>query len=274
MIFSGAFAISATTLVRLSSQEIHPFEIAFFRTFLIIPLFFPFFLKNGVKDLKTKQPKLTILRSCLGSFAMLLFFYGISLTELAKTQALSFTIPIFATLLAIFILGERVGIRRWTALLVGFFGALIVLRPDIEVSIGPILILFSCFFWSLSILIAKKLTKTDTNFSITLWQAIGVMPAAFFASLLVWKWPNFEQFSILLLIALFGTLAQFTFNYAIKRGDVSFILPMDYLKLIWATLLGFFIFGEIPNYNVWIGGTLIIMATIYISLREIKILKN
>ena len=154
-IFSGFCASMAAALVRLTSQDMHPFQIAFFRSFLVIPMVVPIIYKNSFSIIKTTKPVFTLFRSLSGSGAMLLFFYGISLTELSKAQSLAFTIPIFATLLAIIAFKEVVGIRRWGAMGFGFFGVLIVLRPDLEISIGPVCVLIACVLWSISLLIAK-----------------------------------------------------------------------------------------------------------------------
>ena len=274
MILAGFCAASMTAFVRLSSQELHTSEIAFFRNLLVLPIFLPILLNNDKSIFRTANIQLNIVRAFVGSGAMLLFFYGVSLTELAKVQALSFTIPIFATLLAIFFFNEKVRVRRWTAMLIGFAGAIIVLRPDITISLGPFAVLIACFLWSMSILIAKNLTKTDTNTSIIFWQAIGIIPASFIFSIPVWKWPNIYQFLLLAIIAILGTLAQLFLNSALRRGKISFILPLDYLKLIWAVILGYLIFDEIPYQSIWFGGTLIICATTYIGIRESLISKN
>ena len=273
MIISGISISLMTALVRYTSAEMHPFEIAFFRSFLVLPLLTPIILKNGFKVFKTLNPKFQIIRAFAGSAAILCFFYGLSITELAKTQALGLTVPVFSTLLAIFFLGEIVGIRRWAAMSMGFIGAIIIIRPDISVGIGPIVILCACFFWSSSVLIAKILTRSDSNLTITLWSAIGIIPATFVLSLGVWKWPSIEQILILFIITIFGTIAQYSLVAALKRGNVSFILPLDYLKLLWAVMLGFYFFGEIPSNSIWIGGMLIIFSTTYITSRETKIEK-
>ena len=118
-------------------------------------------------SLKSNNVKLQSYRAVIGSIAMLCMFYGLSITELAKATALMFTVPIFATILAIIFLKEIVGIRRWLAMCVGFIGALIVLRPDVELGFGPLLILCASLMWSSSMLMAKKLTQTDTTVSIT-----------------------------------------------------------------------------------------------------------
>ena len=199
---------------------------------------------------------------------MLFFFYGISLTELSKAQSLAFTIPIFATLLAILTLKEVVGLRRWGAMFFGFVGVIIVLRPDLNVSIGPVCVLAACVLWSISLLLAKKLTETDGNISITFWQSAGVIPITFIASIFVWDGINGKQLFLVSLITIVATIAQFSLNYALKRGEISFLLPLDYLRLIWAVWLGYIMFSEIPLNNIWIGGTIIVASTTYIGIRE------
>ncbi len=274
MIFSGVCASLTAAFVRLASQEMHPFQIAFFRTVLVVPLIAPIIIKNNLSVIRTNYPFLTFIRGIVGRGAMLFFFYGISLTELSKAQALAFTIPIFATLLAIIFFNELVGFRRWSAMIIGFIGALIVLRPDLNISIGPVFVIIACILWSISVLLAKKLTETDTNLSITFWQSVGIIPLSFLASIFVWQWINLYQFLLLLLITLVGTLAQLSLNSALKRGKISFVLPLDYLRLIWAVTLGYIMFGEIPLQTVWVGGTIIVVATTYIGIRENYILNK
>ena len=268
MIVSGFCASLAAALVRLASQDLHPFQIAFFRSVLIIPLLSPLIFKFKIDIIKTERSLLTFYRCISGSGAMLFFFYGISLTELSKAQSLAFTIPIFATLLAILTLKEVVGLRRWGAMFFGFVGVIIVLRPDLNVSIGPVCVLAACVLWSISLLLAKKLTETDGNISITFWQSAGVIPITFAAAIFVWDGINGKQLFLVSLITIVATIAQFSLNYALKRGEISFLLPLDYLRLIWAVWLGYIMFSEIPLNNIWIGGTIIVASTTYIGIRE------
>ena len=146
---------------------------------------------------------------------------------------------IFATLLAILTLKEVVGLRRWGAMFFGFVGVIIVLRPDLNVSTGPVCVLAACVLWSISLLLAKKLTETDGNISITFWQSAGVIPLSLIAALFVWEWINIQQFALLCLITFVSTLAQLSLNFALKRGEISFLLPLDYLRLLWAVWLGY-----------------------------------
>jgi len=199
---------------------------------------------------------------------MLCMFYGLSITELAKATALMFTVPIFATILAILFLKEIVGIRRWMAMLVGFSGALIVLRPDIELGFGPLLILCASLMWSSSMLMAKTLTKTDTISSITFWQAAGLIPATFILAIQVWEWPNLSQLFMFLMIAIAGTLVHWFLNEALKRAEISALLPLDYLRLIWSVSMGFIFFNELPQAGLWFGAALILGASTYIGIRQ------
>lgn len=270
MVLSGIFATSMHCLIRFATEENHPFEVAFFRTIFVLLIFLPFVVKNGFKTLKPKNVKLQSYRAIIGSVAMLCMFYGLSITELAKATALMFTVPIFATILAIIFLKEVVGIRRWSAMLIGFFGALIVLRPDIELGFGPFLILCGSLMWSSSVLMAKKLTQTDSTLSITFWQAAGLIPATFILATQVWQWPNLDQLIMFLLIAIAGTLTHWFLNEALKRAEISALLPLDYLRLIWSVSLGLIFFNEIPPAGLWFGAALILGASTYIGVRQAK----
>ena len=270
MVLSGIFATSMHCLIRFATEENHPFEVAFFRTIFVLLIFLPFVVKNGFKTLKPNNIKLQSYRAIIGSVAMLCMFYGLSITELAKATALMFTVPIFATILAIIFLKEVVGIRRWSAMFVGFFGALIVLRPDIELGFGPLLILCGSLMWSSSVLMAKKLTQTDSTLSITFWQAAGLIPATFILATQVWQWPNLDQLIMFLLIAIAGTLTHWFLNEALKRAEISALLPLDYLRLIWSVSLGLIFFNEIPPAGLWFGAALILGASTYIGVRQAK----
>ena len=270
MILSGICATSMHCLIRFATEDNHPFEVAFFRTIFVLLIFLPFVVKNGFKSLKPNNIKLQSYRAVIGSIAMLCMFYGLSITELAKATALMFTVPIFATILAIIFLKEVVGIRRWSAMFVGFFGALIVLRPDIDLGFGPLLILCGSLMWSSSVLLAKKLTQTDSTLSITFWQAAGLIPATFLLATQVWQWPNLNQLLMFLLIAIAGTLTHWFLNEALKRAEISALLPLDYLRLIWSVSLGFIFFDEIPTAGLWLGAGLILGASTYIGVRQAK----
>jgi drug/metabolite transporter (DMT)-like permease len=268
MIFSGFFATTMHCLIRFATEDHHPFEVAFFRTVFVLIIFLPLVARNGISSLKSNNIKLQTFRAIVGSVAMLCMFYGLSITELAKATALMFTVPIFATILAILFLKEIVGIRRWLAMIVGFTGAVIVLRPDVELGFGPLLILCASLMWSSSMLMAKTLTKTDSISSITFWQAAGLIPATFILAVPVWQWPNLSQLFMFLMIAIAGTLVHWFLNEALKRAEISALLPLDYLRLIWSVSMGFIFFNELPHAGLWFGAALILGASTYIGIRQ------
>ena len=165
-------------------------------------------------------------------------------------------------------LKEKLKKHRLIALLLGFFGAMIVLRPDISFNVGGIFILTSSLIWSVSLIFIKKLTETDSSVTISLYAGIGMIPATFIAAYPYLEMPNLYQFSIIFFIAITGTIAQTLLNSAFKRGEVAILLPLDYLRLIWSVLIGYTIFFESTPYTLWIGGCFLVGASSYIAWKE------
>lgn len=273
MIISGLFFVLMHSAVKYLSKEVHIFEIAFFRCALVIFVLAPVIIQQGKTIFKTKQPKMQFLRIITNSVAMLCFFYGISTTPLAQLTTLGFTVPIFATILAVIFMKEKIRLRRTTALIIGFIGTIVVMRPDISIELGALLIIFSSFLWSICLIFIKKLTQTDSAVTISLYFGIGMIPATFILAFPVMEAIDMRQFTILVFIAITGTLAQTIMNTALKKGELALLLPFDFLRLIWSVLIGYVLFAEEPTFTLWIGGFLIIGSTTYIAWREAK-LKN
>ena len=274
MVISGLFFVLMHSAVKYLSKEVHIFEIAFFRCALVIFVLAPIILQQGKSVFVTRQPKIQFLRITTNSVAMLCFFYGISSTPLAQLTTLGFTVPIFATILAVVFMKERIKLRRTGALIVGFIGTLVVMRPDISIELGSVLIIFSSFLWSVCLIYIKKLTETDSAITISLYFGIGMIPATFVMAFPVFEIIDLRQFMILIFIAITGTLAQTTMNLAFEKGELALLLPFDFLRLIWSVLIGYAIFAEEPEVTLWIGGSLIIGSTSYIAWREGKLNKK
>ena len=270
MIISGFSFVVMHSSAKYLSNELHIFEITFLRCSLVIFVLAPLIFKEGIKTFITKQPKFQFYRILTNSIAMLCFFYGLTLTTLSQVTALNLTVPIFATFLAIIFLKEKVRIRRVVALCIGFIGTIIVLRPDISVNLGSLLILTSAFIWSISLIFIKKLTKTDSAVTISLYAGVGMVPPTFIAAWPYLTMPTFNQFCIILFIAITGTIAQTLLNSAFKRGELVVLLPLDFLKLIWSVLIGYTLFFETTPYTLWLGGFLIVSSSAYIAWRERK----
>ena len=270
MLIGGIAIALMQAAVKLLSYNLHPFIITLYRAALVFIVLLPILLWRGFETVKTSSVKLQVARGAVGGIGMLCVFTGLSLVPLAEATALLFSVPIFATLLAVGFLTEKVGIRRWSAILVGFGGIIIITRPDTSMNVGYLYLICAAISWSISILIAKKLTEKDTILSITFWQAMGCVPLAFAASLFVWELPTLEQLMFLLGIACLGTIGHALLYASLKVGKVSVILPLDYIRIIWSALLGFLLFNHLPTAQMYLGSLAIICATAFISYRELK----
>jgi len=271
MLLSTAFFAFMHGSIRHVSQGLglHPFEIAFFRNLVALLLLSSLILRHGLAPFHTNRPWLHITRGVINAAAMLTFFYAISITPLADVAALSFTAPLFATVLAAVVLGEVVRIRRWTAVVVGFIGTLIVLRPgEAALSTGALLIIISSAMWAAALIIIKVLSRTDSSIAITAYMAIVLTPLTLIPAVFVWQWPTLEQLVWLIGIGAAGTVAQVSMAQAMKEADASALFPFDFTRLIWGALIGYIAFNEIPGLATFAGGTLIFASTVYIAWRE------
>ena len=270
MILSGVCFVAMHSAAKYLADEVHIFEIVFLRCALVVVILSPFLFKEGKKSLFTKQPKNQLYRIVTNSVAILLFFYGLSISPLSLATVLNFTAPIFTVIFAVIFLREKLTTHRLISLLLGFIGVMCVLRPDLSLNLGGLLVLLSSLVWASSLIFIKKLTKTDSAVTISLYAGVGMMPATFAAAYPYLEEINFVQFLFILFIAVSGTTAQTLLNSALKRGDLSFLLPLDFLRLIWSVLLGIALFGESTSVFLWLGGLFILGATTLIVTSERK----
>lgn len=277
MALSTVAFVAMHAAVRHVSKELHPLEIAFFRQFFGIVALAPIFIRYGLAPLRTKRLPLHTARAAVNVIAMFAFYYGLSTTPLAQVSALAFSSPIFATILAILFLGEKVRLRRWMAIMVGFAGVFVAFLPDIRatgtVGLGSLSVLLSSATWAVALIMIKMLGRTDSSITITAMMVLLMTPMSFFPALAVWEWPTMEALGWLLLIGVAGTLGQLMVTQALKEGDTNVVMPIDFLKLIWASALGFLWFGEIPGLSTWAGGAMIFASTTYIAWREHQLRK-
>lgn len=274
MILSSASFAAAHAGVRELSAEIHPFEIAFLRNVFGILLMVPWLVRNNFAAFRTGRLKLHALRGTLNSGFMLGFFFALSLIPIAEATALNFTAPLFGTLLAILILKEQVGWRRWAALFIGFASTLVILRPDVEaVGIGAFIVLFASLSWAGSTIALKKLSATESSLTSTAYLIIFLLPITFVAALPHLKMPNLEQFFWLIEVAAMSTIAQMLLSESLKQAKATVVMPFDFSRLIWAAVFGFILFDEVPDIWLWVGGAMIFTATFYITNREARLKK-
>ena len=260
------------SLVKALAAEMSILEIVFFRTATAVLFFLPWMLRSGLAIFRTERIGLHILRATFQTFSAFGFFLGLAIVPLATVTALHFTTPIFAVLIGILILGERVSVRRWSAILAGFVGTMLILRPGVStVGYGELLVLASAVAWACAIIVIKVLSRTDTSVTITAYMYVLMTPATLIAASFDWTWPTLEQYGWLVAIGLTGALGHVLTAEALKRGDTHVITPFDFFRLIWATLIGILLFGESVDNLVWIGGTIVIASVSYIEWRERQI---
>ena len=269
MVISTIALVSMNTLARHMSDEFHPFQIAFFRSFFGFLFFMPWFIRYGFEPLRTKMLGWHAARGVANGVCTLMYFMGLSLIPLAKVMALSFSSPLFATIIAFITLGEVIRTRRITALIIGLAGTMIILRPGfVELDLGSILILGACAAWAGCLVIIKVLARTESSVTITLYSTIFLMPVSLTAAIPYWQWPNVDQLLLLAVMGIAGSIGQTALAQSFREADMTAVMPLEFLRLVWAALFGYFFFAEVPDVWVWTGGSVIFAASFYIAIRE------
>ena len=268
------FALSHV-LIRHISSEISPIQTAFFHNLFGLLLLSPWILKSGLGQMRTSHFPTHLLRAILNVSAMLCFFLALSLIPLAKVTALFFTSPIFAVILSIIILGERARLRRWSAVICGFIGVLIILQPGMQtIDLGSILVLASALLWASAVIVIKILGRTDTAMTSTGYMSFLMMILAIPPALFVWKTPPLHIWPYLVLIACLGTLSMLAITQALREADASALMPYDFLKLVWISILAYVLFDQGLDIFIWIGGAIVFASTFYLAYRESVLAKQ
>lgn len=272
MVIATMCFVAMQSLIRKLGGELPPVEVAFFRNLFGFLAIAPIFLRHGLAPLRTNILPTHALRGVLQGISMMAFFTGITMAPFAEATSISFSGPLFATVLAVLVLGERIRLRRMLALGAGFLGVLIVLRPGFtEVGLGQGLLLGASLGWGSAIVVIKSMSKTESAVTQTVYMGIFMTPITLLPAIYVWVTPNLEQLAWLAVVGCFGTLGHFCFASAFKRADSTALLPLDFLRLFWASAVGFLMFSEVPDLWAWIGGGVIFCSATYIAFREAQL---
>lgn len=268
---AAAIAFSAMVgLIRIATESIHPFEVAFLRNLFALAFMMPWILRTRFRVLSTKRLKLHTLRALTGLVAMLTWFSALATLPLAEAVSLSFTAPLFATIGAAVFLHEIVRKRRWSATIVGFIGVLVILRPGLDtVPPAAVLVLISALFGAISALMIKVLSRTQSAGEIVAFLAIFLTPLSFVAALPYWTWPSLSVVGVMVVAAGCGTIGHLAFARAMRAADASAVIPYDYLRLPLVAIVGYLFFGEAMDLLSWLGALIIIGSSIYIAHREV-----
>jgi drug/metabolite transporter (DMT)-like permease len=275
IITSVFFGTVMLSFLKIAQEDVNVYVAGFFRFFLGLMIILPYIIKNKDAVLKTTHLKQHFLRAILGLPAMLLYFSALVLLPIEKLTAISFVVPLIVTILAVFFLGEKIYIYRTLALILGFSGMLVIIRPGfVDISIGVYMVLFSALLWSINIIITKKISKDDSAITILAYQSIFMSLLSFFIVIFFWEMPSLKTFIYLILAAMCGTVLHLALNHAFKLVDVSMTQPYSFLNLVFASIIGYFVFDEIPDLYTWIGALIIFTGVLIISYREMKLDKE
>jgi drug/metabolite transporter (DMT)-like permease len=271
MLFGSACVALQLSAIRILSADLHAFEIVLFRNLVGILVIPPFMGRLGWYTLRTKRAGWIGLSSIALLASMLCFFVAVAEMPLAELTALAFTKPLFATAGAALILGEVVRLRRWTAVLVGFAGVLIVVRPGAE-AVSPYagLMLLSALFAAAVTLIVKRLTATESPSTIVLYQSLFMTALSVPLALAYWRTPTLVELPLLLIVGLLGTVSWLCMARAFALADTSIVVPFEFARLPLVAVVAYVLFAEVPTIWTWLGGAVIFGSTAYITHREVR----
>jgi drug/metabolite transporter (DMT)-like permease len=269
-----ASCIAATCMmlgVRGASSTLHPLQIVFCRFVVGFILVLPFLLSRGSEVMATQRMPLLVLRGMLGFVAVSLGFYCVSVLPLVTATVLFFTAPLFVTLLAIPLIGERADWRRIAATLCGFLGTAVVLGFDPQ-GFHPVMLIAvgSAVIFAFSLIVGKMLAATERPMTIMFYFAIVTMLASAAPAALVWQAPNVGEITLLVLVGVFAAARVYFDIRGYAAGEAGFVAPFGYFRIILVGAAGFVLFAEIPTSNALVGATLIIVSTLYIAEREAR----
>ena len=274
-IASTLTAALMASCVKFVSNDLNPFIICFYRCLLGLIFLLPFVARNKFQALKSNNIKLQFIRSMINIVSMICWFSALGMMQLEKATALGFTTPLFTTILAVFFLGEIIRLHRTAALILGFIGILVIIRPGyIPFEYGALLMLIASLSFSFVLILVKRLSSIDTNLTIIFYHLLFMTPVFFIMSLFFWESITFNQLLIFSMMGIAGLLSHWCMTQSLKMSDTTFVMPLQFTKLIWVSLIGFFIFSEMPDFWTWIGGVIIFVSVIYITYRESFIKKD
>ncbi len=255
--------------VRLIGPEYHALEAVFFRNVIATALIMPFVLgSGGLGTLKTSRPFGHGFRAIAGMVGNLCFFSAFQLIPLADGQAIAMSVPIFATMLAIPLLGEKVGWHRWLAILVGFVGVLIAMNPSGTVGAGTLFALAGTLCWAFTIIFVRMLSTTEKPYTIVFYYMVtGSVVATLFMPW-VWVTPTPQVLLLYLGAGLVGGFAQIAMTLALKLAPASVVSPFEYTSIAWAVLFDLAIWGAAPAWTTLAGAAVVVATGLYIFRRE------
>jgi len=263
-----AFGLMAVA-IRYATRYVPTQEVAFFRNAFGLLALLPMLLRPGRAPLKTQQLPRYFVRSAIGLGSMLCAFWALGHLPLAQAVSLSYSTPLFVTIAAVLWLGETVRVRRWAAVVVGFIGVLVIVRPGTAgFTAGSLVAVGAAVLSSLVAIQIKQLTRIDSADTVVLYTYVFWVPLSLVPALFVWAWPTGSAWLWLLATGVLGTVGQLLWTRALRLGEVSALTPISFLQLPLVTLFGWLLFNETVDRWTIIGAGIILAANAYIAHRE------
>ncbi len=271
MVLTGVMFVGVTVAVRYLGTSINPVQAGFIRYAFGLVMVLPLLSRAGVFSLHSKRIGFHALRGLAHGCGVMLWFFAMSRIPIAEVTALGFTAPVFTTLGAALFLRERLRSYRIIAILAGFAGALLILRPGFrEIDIGALAQVAAAPLFACSFLMAKSATRTESSTMIVVMLSVFCTLTLALPALAVWRSPTLEELGLLLATAALATAGHYCMTRAFKVAEVSAVQPFTFLQLVWATLLGLILFDEHPDLWIALGGALIVTAATWMAHREVR----
>lgn len=263
-----AFGLMAIA-IRYATRYVPTQEVAFFRNAFGLLALLPMLIRPGSAPLKTQQLPRYFLRSAIGLASMLCAFWAIGHLPISQAISLSYSTPLFVTIAAVLWLGETVRMRRWAAVIIGFIGVLIIVRPgSTSFTPGTLVAVAAAVLSSLVAIQIKQLTRIDSADTVVFYTYVFWVPLSLVPALFVWVWPTGLAWVWLVATGVLGTLGQLLWTRALRLGEVSALTPISFMQLPLVSLLGWLLFNEALDRWTVIGAGIILGANAYIAHRE------
>lgn len=261
--------------VKYLSDTMTSSQIVFMRSIIGLTIMVGYFRWRGFHHLRTRHTRLYLTRSLINFIGMVFWFYALGRMAFADAVAIHFTLPLFTVVMAVMFLGERVGIHRTSATVIGFLGVLVILRPGVSaIDLAAIGVLASAALYAGTVIIIKFVVRTDSAAAINFYSNLYMTMFAAIPTVFDWVSPTWEDVPALILLGLAGVVAPWLVTRALEAADASVIAPFDFLRLPFSALMGYLFFAQTASVWTWIGAAIIFCSTYYIALREGRVARR
>ncbi|MDP4795557.1 MAG: DMT family transporter [Rhodospirillales bacterium] len=269
VIVASLVSVMMSSLIKHVGQTIPVIEILFVRQILVLIIISPVIFRNRATVFKSNIYGMHFMRAALSICAMYLGFSAVVNMPLAEVTAISFARILFTTILAIIFLNEVIGIRRWTSIIIGFVGVIVIIRPDPEnFNIYALMAIVSALFVSAVQIILRKLTQIDKPSTILVFHSVSITLFMSIPAYFLWVMPSLDEMFYILMIGGLMSMMQWLFIQALRVGEAAAIAPMEYTRLLYAGVIGMIFFAETPTVWTLSGAGIIVASTLYTMHRN------